>query len=211
MSLSALSSQGIVIIGHCHRRVLVLKRLTRVYALKRLLFSRLEEPMSCVLFALLDSKLTQKKIVRLEYPDDGPQANRQVCIRSLTNWPVSLQGLLWGTFLGLGPPEYILFFYRLYKKCIHSGDQVHEGQLRWHFRKLFQSSQLKAWTSLLPRFSGNRRSSFEYSALKKLWKTFQLCHRKVEFLSCNWVLKEIQKKNWDVPKKKSWHSGDDFE
>ena len=46
------------------------------------------------------------------------------------------------------------------------------SHLGWHFRMLFQSSQLKARTSLLPRFSRKRRSSFELRALKafsKMW------------------------------------------
>ena len=39
-----------------------------------------------------------------------------------------------------------------------------------HFRIPFQSSKMKARTSVLPRFSGKRRSSFELWALKELSK-----------------------------------------
>jgi len=41
------------------------------------------------------------------------------------------------------------------------------SRLGWHFRMLFQSSKLKARTSLLPRFSEKRRSSSELWALKQ--------------------------------------------
>ena len=50
---------------------------------------------------------------------------------------------------------------------LHIYSQSHLG---WHFRMLFQSSKLKAWTSLLPRFSEKRRSSFELWALKELFE-----------------------------------------
>ena len=48
------------------------------------------------------------------------------------------------------------------KEKIHRNSRSHLG---WHFRMLFQSSKLKARTSLLPRFSETRRSSFELSVL----------------------------------------------
>jgi len=41
---------------------------------------------------------------------------------------------------------------------------------QWHFRKLFQSSKIKVRTSLLPRFSEKRLSSFELWALTELSK-----------------------------------------
>ena len=48
--------------------------------------------------------------------------------------------------------------------------RYNQSQVGWHFRKLFQSWKLRARTSLLPRFSEKRRSSFELWALKELSK-----------------------------------------
>jgi len=46
----------------------------------------------------------------------------------------------------------------------------HLSHLGWDFRKLCQSSKLKARTSFLPRFSEKRQSSFELSDLIELSK-----------------------------------------
>jgi len=59
-------------------------------------------------------------------------------------------------------------------KCTHIHNptcgEIFRSHLGWHFRMLFQSSKLKARTSLLPRFSEKRRSRFELWALKELSK-----------------------------------------
>jgi len=43
-----------------------------------------------------------------------------------------------------------------------------QSHLGWHFQMLFQSSKIKAQTSLWPRFSEKRRSSFEPWASREL-------------------------------------------
>jgi len=72
-------------------------------------------------------------------------------------------------------PSLFLGFSRLYalssiytnaRTCI----MYSRSHLGWHFRMLFQSSKLKARTSLLPRFSEKRLSRFELWALKGLSK-----------------------------------------
>jgi len=53
---------------------------------------------------------------------------------------------------------------------LKSSCRYSQSHLGWHFRMLFQSSKLKAWTSLLLRFSEKSHSSFELWTLKKLSK-----------------------------------------
>jgi len=63
----------------------------------------------------------------------------------------------------------ILKFFKVHIVKSHLATQCTADPI-WHFRMLFQSSKLRARTSLLPRFSEKRRSSFRLWCLKELSK-----------------------------------------
>jgi len=70
------------------------------------------------------------------------------------------------------------------------------------FDLLFQSSKLKARTSLLPRFSEKSRSSFEPWVLKELWKTSPHVGLAVSKRRCIWMSIHI----WVMTSiRLSWH------